>query len=501
MAHLACRNETLDEAYKPLFTHHFALFPTSPFEKGFSINLILLLIVSLWLSGCQAKSVFLKPSLEEEGEFFIYLEPLPQEADRLTFTLGEVAAVREDGTTFPLSLFFQEIKGSEMKRQRLLASATLPPGHYIGLAFRAAKALLKHDDEEAALQVDPEAVRADFPFDIAKKKAFLVRLEFSVSKSVQDRHVFIPSFSISAPERPVASLAGYVANSASNTITVFDKERKEVVGVIATGAGPRGIVLDQRSRKAYVTLSMDDAVEVIDIAVGGVIDRIRMNTGDAPQEPALSTDGKFLFTANRGSDSVSVIDTVSLVEINRVPVGQRPNSVLVDRAGKRIYAFNAQSNSISVIDVATQSVAATLSTEAEPLRGDFNARGDRLYVIHKGSPYLSVIDPFSLASLERVYVGTGMSAIKEDIKTGLLYIGKAVGGSVDIFDPFSLFLVDSIITARSVAAMAMDGDENTLYLLTPENNTMTVFNLISRKTIAEIDVGEGAYWVALMGER
>ena len=99
--------------------------------------------VSLLLSACQAKPSLLKPRLEEEGQVFVYLQPLPEEADRLIFRLEGMSAAREDGSPVPVSLHINEIGGKGFRRERLLASGILPPGQYSGFSFRAAGATLK----------------------------------------------------------------------------------------------------------------------------------------------------------------------------------------------------------------------------------------------------------------------------------------------------------------------------------------------------------------------
>ena len=81
---------------------------------------------------------------------------------------------------------------------------------------------------------------------------------------------------------------GYVTNSASNNITVFDKKAEQAVAVIATGSRPAGMAMDQNRRRAYVALSGDDSIEVVDIATGDIPNRIRLNQGDRSQELALS---------------------------------------------------------------------------------------------------------------------------------------------------------------------------------------------------------------------
>ena len=452
-------------------------------------------------SGCQAQSVLVKPALEEEGELVVYLGPMPQEAERLTFLLEGISAVKkEGGGSYPLGLSLTEIRGEKPQRQRFLASGNLPPGEYAGLSFKVRNASLKGEEGANALLVPEEPVTIGFPFRVDKRKALLLSLALDYRKSAGDRYRFTPAFSIFVPDRPPVGVLGYAANSGSNNITVFDKKEGQVVGVIATGRGPRGIALGQRSRKAYVTLSEDDSIEVVDAESWHVVNRLHLQTGDHPQEPALSRDGLTLFTANSGSDTVSVVDTASLLEVNRIPVGEGPNSILMDRDGKRAYVFNARSNTVSVIDVATRALAATIITQSGPLRGQFNRAGDRLYVIHEYSPYMTMFDPLSPSVQRKVFVGTGMTAIKVDERTDLTYVGTKPD-ALEILDPFSLFPVGTVPAGGEISHMLIDGDENNLYLVLPGRKVLSILNLISRKKVFGIDVGEGTSWVALMGER
>jgi YVTN family beta-propeller protein len=451
-------------------------------------------------SGCQAKSALVKPALEEEGELVVYLRPLPQEAERLAFILEGISAEKEEGGSYPLALSLKEIRGEKPQRQRFLASADLPPGKYAGLSFKVKNAAIKGEEGLSVLLVPDQPVMIAFPFQVAKRKALLLSLALDYRKSVDGRYRFSPAFSIFVPDRPPVGLLGYAANSGSNNITVFDKKEGQVVGVIATGRGPRGIALDRRSRKAYVTLAEDDAIEVVDADAWDVVNRLRLQTGDHPQEPALSRDGSTLFTANSGSDSVSVVDTASLIEVNRIPVGQGPQSILMDRDGNRAYVFNVLSSTISVIDVASRALATTITTQPGPMKGQFNRKGDRLYVIHEYSPYLTMFDPSSPSAQRKIFVGPGMTAIKVDERTDLTYIGRKPD-ALEILDPFSLYPVETVPVGGEISHMTIDGDENNLFLVLPGRKALSILGLISRKMVPEIDIGEGTCWVTLMGER
>ncbi len=461
----------------------------------------LFLIGVVFFSGCYATSASLKPPLDEEGEVFLYVQPFPGEAERIRFGLSEVAALRDDGREFPLSLAVSDFSISVMSRQRLVASGTLPPGSYTGLSFRAVNPFFRGAEGESALVVPENPLLAGFPFEVRRGKSSVIAGTFRPAEAVIERSGFSPSFLLVHPDQPIPALAGYVANYGSNNITVFNKKSGQVVSVIATGMGPRGIALDKGRQRAYVALAGDDAVDVIDVAAGDIVHRIPLSTGDRPQEPALSPDGRFLLTANKGSDTVSIIDPVSLIELERISVGKAPNAVLFDPAGRRAYVFNTLSDTISIIDLAARQVSATISTDAGPLRGQMNRKGDRLYVIHALSSYLMVIDTTTLSALQRISAGTAMSALKVDTRTDRIFLGKRNDPVVSVYEPALEMPTDTILAGGGISCMAIDGDENNLYLVLPRKKTLLGINIISNQTVAELDVGEGAYWVTLMGER
>jgi YVTN family beta-propeller protein len=466
-----------------------------------ALSLMLCALSIIVLLGCQATISRLKPPLEEEGEIYLYTQSLPQEADRLRFTIEKIFAVSNEGLEIPLVVSLREIKGLEVKRQRLLASGRIPPGSYSGLAFQVKNAILKVEEGEAALLVPEKPVRVEFPFNVSRKKAYVISLNFKYRESITGDISFSPLFSIKIPAKPISSLAGYVTNYNANNIIVFDKKLGQVTGVITTGRGPAGMTLDQKRRRAYVGISGDDTIEVIDVTAGEAIDRLRLNSGDQPKELGLTPDGNTLLTVNTGSNTVSIINPISLMELARIKVGNGPNSLLIDPTGRRAYIFNTLSSTISVIDIPNKAIVTTISTDPGPLRGQFNRRGDKIYVIHEWSSYLSVIDPLSLSVAKRFSVSMGMTSIKFDANTDLVYLGRKNDTIVQAYDPFSFVPVDLINTRGGITYMTIDGAENNLYLVNPGVGTLMVTNLANKKMVFVIDVGEGPYWVTVMGER
>ena len=463
--------------------------------------IILYCILAVVPSGCLHRPSLQREALEEEGEVYLYLQPFPQEAQRLRFVLTGISALRGDGARFPCSLNLGSIKADEMRRQRYAASCRLEPGAYAGFQVSVREAALRTAEGEASLLVPEQPTALDAPFQIRKKKAQALFLSLNYPETVKDGFSFRPAFSVLAPPRPVTALGGFLTNTDSDTITVFDRKLGQVVDVVATGRRPMGIVLDQQRMRVFVALAGEDAVEVFDSTSGESLARIGLQAGDAPSDIALTPDGRTLLVTDAGMDTLSFIDPQSFLERDRLAVGRGPAGVLIDGAGMRAYVFNSLASSITIVDIPNRSVAGLITTEPGPFRGQFDRKGGRLYVISEHSPYLSVLDPAGAGAPKRIFVGGEPGALKVDTATDMIYVSKRRGIGVDIYDPFSFFPAGTIATAGGVDFLAIDGEENNLYLLAPERRALSAVNVNSRNEVFRIDTGESPYGVAVTGGR
>ncbi len=458
-------------------------------------------LLLLFTNSCFPQESTYKIPLVEEGEVILYLQPMPQESSKLRFIIDEIAALRNDGNQIPLSLSFNELKGADLAGfQKVLASGILPRGSYTGISIRVSKAFVQSEQGEIALLVPEEPLTTEHLFEVKRREAQALFLSLNPSGTITNGIRFTPVFSMETSGRILVNLTGYVSNSDSNLISVFNKKTLQVVDAIATGRGPKGIVLDQIRTRAYVAVSGDDTIEVVDVFKGSTIGRIRLGFGDNPIELALTPDGRTLVSVNYNSNTVSIVDAISMIEVRRISVGQRPTSAVVDPSGSKAYIMNSMSNSVSVVDLTQRVITVTIRVAGTPLRGDINRTGDRLYVIRKDSPNVAVIDPSSLRVIENIFVGMGAASIKVDFRTGLVLVGKKFGGEILFIDPSSLMFIDKIRVKGNAAFMSIDREENTLFVALPDRRVLRKVNLTSKKTMAEIEVGQGAYAIVVMGE-
>jgi len=131
------------------------------------------------------------------------------------------------------------------------------------------------------------------------------------------------------------------------------------------GAGPRHFVLHPSGKFAYVVAEMQSTVTALSVDwKTGSIQRLQTLstlpkgfTGENDDaEVHVHPNGKFLYTSNRGHDSIVVyaIDPVkgTLTTIDDVPTqGKIPRSFEIDPTGKFLFAENEKSNNIVIFRI------------------------------------------------------------------------------------------------------------------------------------------------------
>jgi hypothetical protein len=460
-----------------------------------------LVALSLLAAACVAQPARYRAALEGAGELHLYLQPMSQEVHRVNFSLSGISAVRDDGDVIQIPFSRTEFIGQEiMGAQKRLASAPLPPGTYKGLSITIEKASVRSKQLTSDLLVPEEPLRIEREFTIVRRRAHTLFLSLDAKSLVGGGYLFTPEFSLAEPRRQLRTLLGYATNSLENVITVFNKHSMEVVDTIATSSGPQGAAIDEWRGWVYIALAGADAVEAIDVNTGEILQRLQLNFGDEPVEIALSQDRELLVSANYGSNSASIIDTVSLREIGRVSLPSEPTDVVTSPVSPRAYLMQPLSNSVLAIDIQRLQISHTRNLDETPIRGAVNGEGDRLYVITRYSPDVLVLNTSNLDLMGRIYVGTGAISIKVDPSSGLIYVGMKAGG-ISVIDPRLLLPIDRFRADRNAANLAIDDDENSLFVVFPEQETIQKLDLVTKRLKGVIEVQKAIYDVVLMGGR
>lgn len=461
-----------------------------------------LLLVLLVGSGCAFAPKVIRSPLVDEGELFLYLSPLPPAATGLNVHISAVAVVAADGTSVPLTLKLPDPLAGPRERQRLLARGRLPIGSYQGIKITIERATVETEEGLIDLMVAKEGEFAPLDFELKQRDIQVLEAAFlGPSGSRKDSVSLTAPFAIARPLSPLPNLAGYAVIPEDNRVAVFDKDTGRVARMIATGRSPSAVVFDRDGRYAYVTMSDEDKVLVVDLKTHAAVREIRLNVGDHPLDLAFSADGRTLLVVNEGSNSLSFVTPGKPYENLRLAVGNGPTSITVDRQGNRAYITNTHDGTISIVDIGARMVSATLQTDPEPVICRLNRRGDRLYVGHNRSPMLYVFDAVSRVVIQRLNLFGGVSAMKVDPQTDMLYVSSRLGGAIEVFPFPSILPGDTVTGNEPVSYLTIDGALGNLLILQPYDGTIRIVNLISRQERAVIELGDPSMRATVLDER
>ncbi|MBI4277592.1 MAG: beta-propeller fold lactonase family protein [Armatimonadetes bacterium] len=112
----------------------------------------------------------------------------------------------------------------------------------------------------------------------------------------------------------------------------------------------------------------------------------KIPTGHHVHNLALSPDGRWVATAARESDEVSLIDPLALAEVARIKVGRAPHDVLFSPDSRTLYVTQEAAPFISVIDVAARRRLPSLQVGIPQHDIDITPDGRELWLTVTGMP-------------------------------------------------------------------------------------------------------------------
>ena len=136
--------------------------------------------------------------------------------------------------------------------------------------------------------------------------------------------------------------------------------------------------------------------------------RATIKVGTRPFGVTIDAEGKRAYTANVGSNDVSVIDIAASQEIGRVPVGMRPYAVALTQG--RGFVTDQYGGTVSVFDLATLKPVKRINVGDYPEGINATADGKRVIVACWESNTLSIIDATELKVIGEVKTGDGPRA-------------------------------------------------------------------------------------------
>jgi hypothetical protein len=459
-------------------------------------------VLFLTLNSCAhpVSTMSIKP-VTQENNFHLYLQPLPQEAESISFHLAELVALPDSGGEIILALKKQIFSLAENKssEQLKLSLARLPSGRYKGLALRIARASVKGERGEVDL-LPPETISLLEPFTIENGRTRTLFVQLSGDRLVTDGAIFTPQFSLWQAPNLLPGLKGFLSTERSHDLVVFNKRNLEVVDHIQVGDSPQDLALDQQRGWLYVALAAEDVVAVIEISSQEVLGRVHLRLGDEPTELSLNEDGTTLLALNRGSDSISIIDTRTLFESGRLRLPSEADNLFYGSDGIHAYAIHTEANRLTYLAPQRVAIERSQKLRESPLDGIVDS-GGTVYLINDFSANLTTVSDASSASEQRILIGKGALCLLQDSASSLIYIGHD-NGHISIIDPFSLSAIDTFSpTTDAIVDLSLDEEQNALFALFASHGYVLKIDPVGREVESRLFLDGPGRGIVIMGER
>jgi YVTN family beta-propeller protein len=224
-----------------------------------------------------------------------------------------------------------------------------------------------------------------------------------VAASPDGRTAYVPIYGNSGVGKP---------GTDGRSMLVIDLASQKVIGKVDFGHGvrPHCPVFNPVSGELYVTTEIDNSVTVIDpqgLKVVGVIP-----TGKPESHMlAVSHDGRYGYTANVGSGTVSVLDLKARKTITVIPIAAVVQRISISPDDSTVFTSDQSKPQLAVIDTATRKLKAWVPLPASGYGTDPTPDGHSVVVAMPSINKVAVIDLGSMKVVHSIDVPATPQAV------------------------------------------------------------------------------------------
>jgi YVTN family beta-propeller protein len=147
------------------------------------------------------------------------------------------------------------------------------------------------------------------------------------------------------------------AGTDGQLIRVIDLEKRAVVGTVDFGKGlrPHCAVVGPKNHLLYVTTELSNSIALIDPATFKVLDFIPTGQSESHML-VIESEGRYGYTANVGSGTVSLIDLQEKKVLKIIPISKVTQRISISPDNKWIFTADQTKPQLAVIDTGKNEV-------------------------------------------------------------------------------------------------------------------------------------------------
>jgi uncharacterized protein (TIGR03437 family) len=246
-------------------------------------------------------------------------------------------------------------------------------------------------------------------------------------------------------------------------------------------------VTDAQGR-AYTANFGSNNLSVIDTSSNTVVATVPL--GNQPNSVALTPDGTRAYVTNGGGD-VWVISTSTNAVLAKVVVGGYPSGIAITPDGTRAYVTKDNANAVAVIDTSSNTVIATMNAGTAPGGVAIAPDGKHAYVASVGTNSVLVIDTSSNAVTATVALGTDPVGVAVTPDGARVYVLDAAGNLSVIATSSNSVAATVTLPGNEISpfGLALSPDGTRAYVTRFAANTVAVIDTSSNTVVAMVPLG------------
>lgn len=238
--------------------------------------------------------------------------------------------------------------------------------------------------------------------------------------------------------------------------------------------------------------SSNPAIGLPASGVGNIPSFTATNTGTTPIVSTITVTPSttaFAYIANYGSNSVSVVNTLTDELVANPTVNAGPWGVSVSPLGNYVYVTNQQKNTVSVISTATNTVTATINVDSSPEGVVVSPDGSTVYVVCQGLNSVSVINAAKDSVTAKINVSASPQNIAINPSGTILYVSNSGGNTVSAISTASNTTIALIPVGVKPGDLAVSPDGSKVYVTSFGEGVVYIINATTNQVIGTYPVG------------
>jgi len=258
-------------------------------------------------------------------------------------------------------------------------------------------------------------------------------------------------------DNKIALVANYgTGPDPGSTVSIVDlATRKELKRLELPLLRPHGVFAI--GPHIYFTAEGSRVVARYDVG-SGAIDWISGSGANVTHMVVVMPGEKKIYTANIGSDSVSVFDLGNApraIALKQIAVGKGPEGIDLSPDTKEIWVSHRGDGAISIIDTATDTVTQTVTTGTKMAnRVKFTLDGKRVLISDPPSNQVLVYDAAARQLVKKIDTEAGPSGILIAPDGKRAFVACSNAGKVQVLDLDSWTITGSVPTGNQPDGMA-----------------------------------------------